>query len=179
MRASAGRLLARYFSTRTLIGALGEKREGLSDELRQDLQGALDKASTGIELVAVVVEAIHPPAGAADSYHEVQAARIRSEVMIAEARRKAIMVMGEDRTLPLQMYGAALLSDERAAVFYDRSLRRFRIWRPGKKMTVATAFRKKMRAEVTGVFDAEGYRMGEEFADFEWAKEEAEIITID
>jgi regulator of protease activity HflC (stomatin/prohibitin superfamily) len=124
LRASAGRLLARYFSTRTLIGALGEKREGLSDELRQDLQGALDKASTGIELVAVVVEAIHPPAGAADSYHEVQAARIRSEVMIAEARRKAILVMGEARRGTAKTFASAeAAAAERVSVAQSDALR--------------------------------------------------------
>ena len=68
LRAFAGRLLARYFSTRTLLGALGEKREGVAEELRHDLQTALDRADTGIELVAVIVEAVHPPAKAADSY---------------------------------------------------------------------------------------------------------------
>jgi regulator of protease activity HflC (stomatin/prohibitin superfamily) len=124
LRASAGRLLARYFSTRTLLGVLGQKREGLSDELRQDLQAALDKAGTGIELVAVVVEAIHPPAGAADSYHEVQAARIRSEVMIAEARRKAILVMGEARRGTAQTFASAeAAAAERVSVAQSDALR--------------------------------------------------------
>jgi regulator of protease activity HflC (stomatin/prohibitin superfamily) len=95
LRAFAGRILARYFSTRTLLGALGEKREGLSDDLRQGLQAALEEAGTGIELVSVVVESMHPPAKAADSYHEVQAAHIRSEAMIAEANRQAILVGSE------------------------------------------------------------------------------------
>ncbi|MFI5011244.1 MAG: protease modulator HflK [Hyphomicrobiales bacterium] len=124
LRAFAGRLLARYFSTRTLLGALGEKREGLSEELRQNLQAALDGASTGIELVAVVVEAIHPPAKAADSYHEVQAARIRSEAMISEARRRAIGVMSEaERGAAQKIASAQAAAVERVTLAQSDALR--------------------------------------------------------
>jgi regulator of protease activity HflC (stomatin/prohibitin superfamily) len=110
LRAFAGRLLARYFSTRTLLGALGEKREGMSDELRQKLQAALDEAGSGIEIVALVVEAIHPPAKAADSYHEVQAARIRSEAMIAEASRRAVALTGDARRVAIASVAEAQAS---------------------------------------------------------------------
>ena len=112
LRAYAGRLLARYFSTRTVLGALGEKREGIAEELKSELQAALDRASTGIELVAVVVEAIHPPAAAADSYHEVQAARIRSRATISEAQRRAVGVSSEAERATL----AKLASAEAGAV---------------------------------------------------------------
>ena len=124
LRAFAGRLLARYFSTRTLLGALGEKREGLSDELRQNLQAALDRAGTGIELVAVVVETIHPPAKAADSYHEVQAARIRSEAMISEASRRAISVMSSaGRSAVESLASAEAASVERVTLAQSDALR--------------------------------------------------------
>jgi regulator of protease activity HflC (stomatin/prohibitin superfamily) len=117
LRAFAGRLLARYFSTRTLFGALGEKREGVAEELRRELQKALDDANTGVELVAVVVEAIHPPAKAADSYHEVQASRIRSEAMISEAKGRAIGALSE-----AQRHATERLSGAKAAAFERISL---------------------------------------------------------
>jgi regulator of protease activity HflC (stomatin/prohibitin superfamily) len=124
LRAFAGRILARYFSTRTLLGALGEKREGLSDELRQGLQAALDEAGTGIELVSVVVESMHPPAKAADSYHEVQAAHIRSEAMIAEARRQAIVVGSEaQRQSIASLAGAHAAATERVTAAQTDALR--------------------------------------------------------
>jgi regulator of protease activity HflC (stomatin/prohibitin superfamily) len=107
LRAYASRLLARYFSSRTLLGALGERREGMADDLLHRLQGALDDSRTGIELVAVVVEAIHPPAKVADSYHEVQAAHIRSEAMISEARRRAVETTGDARTVTLRRLAVA------------------------------------------------------------------------
>jgi regulator of protease activity HflC (stomatin/prohibitin superfamily) len=119
LRAYAGRLLARYFSSRTLLRSLGERREGMAEDLKGALQLALDDSRTGIELVAVVVEAIHPPAKAADSYHEVQAAHIRSEAMIAEARRRAVETTGEARTTVLQRLAAA----QAAAVERSRAAR--------------------------------------------------------
>jgi regulator of protease activity HflC (stomatin/prohibitin superfamily) len=124
LRAFAGRLLARYFSTRTLLGALGEKREGVAEELRRDLQTALDRADTGIELVAVIVEAIHPPAKAADSYHEVQAARIRSEAMISEARRRAITSLSEaGRSATEKLASANAAAVERVTLAQSDALR--------------------------------------------------------
>ena len=124
LRAFAGRLLARYFSTRTLLGALGEKREGVAEELRHELQTALDDADTGIELVAVVVEAIHPPAKAADSYHEVQAARIRSQAMISEARRRAIAAVSEaQRSATQKLASAEAAAFERVTLAQSDALR--------------------------------------------------------
>jgi regulator of protease activity HflC (stomatin/prohibitin superfamily) len=124
LRAFAGRLLARYFSSRTLLGALGEKREGLSDELRQKLQTALDEAGSGIEIVALVVEAIHPPAKAADSYHEVQAARVRSETMIADASRRAVSVIGDAKRVAIASLAEAQASAaQRVSVAQSDALR--------------------------------------------------------
>ena len=124
LHAFAGRLLARYFSTRTLLGALGEKREGVSEELRHEIQSALDQADTGIELVAVIIEAIHPPAKAADSYHEVQAARIRSEAMISEARRRAIAAVSEaQRNATEKLASAEAAAFERVALAQSDALR--------------------------------------------------------
>jgi regulator of protease activity HflC (stomatin/prohibitin superfamily) len=124
LRAFSGRLLARYFSSRTLLGALGEKREGLSDELRQKLQAALDDAGSGIEIVALVIEAIHPPAKAADSYHEVQAARIRSETMIADASRRAVTQMGDAKRVAIASLAEAQASAaQRISVAQSDALR--------------------------------------------------------
>ncbi|MBV9740916.1 MAG: protease modulator HflK [Hyphomicrobiales bacterium] len=124
LRAFAGRLLARYFSTRTLLGALGEKREGVAEELRRELQTALGEANTGIELVAVVIEAIHPPAKAADSYHEVQAARIRSQAMISEARRRAIAALSEaTRSATEKLASAKAGAFERVSLAQSDALR--------------------------------------------------------
>jgi len=84
VRAAAGRRLASYFASHTLLGVLGANRETFTAEFRGALQSELDRLSTGIEVVAVVVEAIHPPPGAANAYHNVQAAEINSKVSVAD-----------------------------------------------------------------------------------------------
>lgn len=89
VRAEAGRLLARFFAGQVLAAVLGENREQLADGLRASLQAELDRLGSGIELMAMVVEAIHPPAAAAEAYHNVQAAEIVANTAIATERGRA------------------------------------------------------------------------------------------
>jgi regulator of protease activity HflC (stomatin/prohibitin superfamily) len=89
-RALAGRLLARYFAHYTLLDVLGQSRERFANDFRDALQDQLRELATGIDVIAVVVEAIHPPAGAAAAYHNVQAAEILARSQIALRRADAI-----------------------------------------------------------------------------------------
>ncbi|HTW35267.1 MAG TPA: SPFH domain-containing protein [Rhizomicrobium sp.] len=90
VRASAGRMLARYFARYTIADVLGQNREAFIRGFQRELQARLAALNTGIEVMAVVVEAIHPPSGAAASYQGVQAAAIRAQVLIATARANAV-----------------------------------------------------------------------------------------
>jgi regulator of protease activity HflC (stomatin/prohibitin superfamily) len=90
IRAAAGQLLVQHFSRYTLLDVLGQSRETFANEFRAALQDQLDRVSSGIEVIAVVVEAIHPPPGAAVAYHSVQAAEISAKVEIAMQRARAI-----------------------------------------------------------------------------------------
>ncbi len=92
LRAEAGRLVARFFASRTLPAVLGADREQIAEGLRTDLQQAIDRFAAGIEVVGVVIEAIHPPAGAADAYHAVQAAEIMAQTAISAERGRAVAV---------------------------------------------------------------------------------------
>jgi hypothetical protein len=49
--------------------------------------------SSGIEAIAVVVEAIHPPPGAADAYHNVQASEILATSQGSKEKAKAIQTL--------------------------------------------------------------------------------------
>lgn len=89
VRAAAGQMLARYFASHTLLGVLVANRDSFAAELRAALQRELDAASSGLEVVAVLVEAIHPPPGAANAYHNVQAAEINAKVSIADEQGAA------------------------------------------------------------------------------------------
>ena len=89
LRQAAGRVMAAFFAGRTLDAVLGENREAIADRLRARLQQDLDAAGTGLALTALVINAIHPPGGAADAYHAVQAAQINAEASISAERGRA------------------------------------------------------------------------------------------
>lgn len=89
VRAEAGRLLARVLAGKTLAEMLGEDRETLAESLQAQLQAELDRLNSGVELVGVVIEAIHPPAAAAEAYHNVQAAEIIARTAVATERGRA------------------------------------------------------------------------------------------
>jgi regulator of protease activity HflC (stomatin/prohibitin superfamily) len=89
VRSAAGRATTQFFSARTLDDVLGENRAAMSDGLRAAMQQRLDAFASGIEVVAVVIEAIHPPVGAADAYHAVQAAEIAANASISAERGRA------------------------------------------------------------------------------------------
>jgi regulator of protease activity HflC (stomatin/prohibitin superfamily) len=90
IRATAGRMLARYFARYTMADVLGQNRDAFIRGFERELQARLASLDTGIQIMAVVVEAIHPPSDAAASYQGVQAAAIRAQVAIATAKGDAI-----------------------------------------------------------------------------------------
>jgi regulator of protease activity HflC (stomatin/prohibitin superfamily) len=103
VKETAGRLLVRYFNARTLDAVLGAQRETLGDTLRAGLAHDIAAKKAGIEIVAVIIEAIHPPLGAAAAYHAVQAAEIKAEASVSDesgrAKRTAGIAQQEARQL--------------------------------------------------------------------------------
>ncbi len=95
IRDLAGRALIRQFSSDTLSAILGEPQDQMARDLKQTLQGDLDRLHSGIQLVAVVIEAIHPPGGAAGAYHEVQAAELAAQALIFEQQGQAAQTLSE------------------------------------------------------------------------------------
>ncbi|WP_338479038.1 protease modulator HflK [Pseudomonas trivialis] len=89
IRSTASRILVHDFASRTLDELLGEQRTRLADEIGRSVQADLQKLDSGVEILATVVEAIHPPAGAANAYHGVQAAQIGAQALIARERGAA------------------------------------------------------------------------------------------
>jgi regulator of protease activity HflC (stomatin/prohibitin superfamily) len=89
IRSTASRILVHDFASRTLDGLLGADRVGLGEEIGRAVQGDLHKLDSGVEILATVVEAIHPPAGAANAYHSVQAAQIGAQALISRERGAA------------------------------------------------------------------------------------------
>jgi regulator of protease activity HflC (stomatin/prohibitin superfamily) len=90
----ADRLATRFFASNTLDDVLGEHRDQLQETLRAQLAKAVDANHAGIEILAVLINEIHPPAGAAAAYHNVQAAQINSQAQVFNATARAIRKKG-------------------------------------------------------------------------------------
>nr|WP_319528290.1 protease modulator HflK [Pseudomonas laurentiana] len=113
IRSTASRVLVHNFATRTLDDLLGEERLALAADIGNAVQGDLDRMNSGVELLATVVEAIHPPAGAANAYHGVQAAQIGAKALIARERGTAAETTHQAR---LQ---ASIISDRANAAAHE------------------------------------------------------------
>jgi regulator of protease activity HflC (stomatin/prohibitin superfamily) len=94
VREAASRLVLRYFNSRTLEAVLGAKRENIADALRAALVSDLNARRAGIDVVSVLIEEIHPPAGAAAAYHAVQAAQINASASISNETGRAKRTAG-------------------------------------------------------------------------------------
>lgn len=95
IRSTASRVLVHDFAARTLDGLLGEERLELAAHIGKVVQADLDRLDSGVEILATLVEAVHPPAGAANAYHGVQAAQITARALIARERGKAAEATNE------------------------------------------------------------------------------------
>lgn len=97
LRSVANRVLVHDFAGRSLDGLLGAEREALGRDIGRAVQADLDRMDSGVELLATSVEAIHPPAGAANAYHAVQAAQITAQALIARDRGLAAQQLDQAR----------------------------------------------------------------------------------
>jgi regulator of protease activity HflC (stomatin/prohibitin superfamily) len=89
VRVLTGRLLAQFFAARTLPSVLGESQGIIAEDVQTHLSHALAQLGSGIDIVEVTIEAVHPPAGAASAYRNVQAAEIEATTSIATERGRA------------------------------------------------------------------------------------------
>ncbi len=95
IRAATGRMLARYFARYTMTDVLGQNREQFIRGFQTELQSRLDTLSAGVEILGVVIEAIHPPPAAATAYQEVQASEIQSYIRVADSRAGAVAIVAQ------------------------------------------------------------------------------------
>ena len=84
-RAAHGALLRRPHAGRHFWANGARRWRRLSLRTPADLA----PLSSGIEILDVAIEAVHPPAGAAVAYHEVQAAAVKARNIVAEAQGAA------------------------------------------------------------------------------------------
>ncbi len=114
---AGSRIVLRYFNSRTLLAVLGERRDNVAASLRDALTADLNAHQAGIEVLSVLIEEIHPPAGAAGAYHAVQAAEINARASIFDERGRAERVAGVAQQEAHQLTTAAnAAAAERVAV---------------------------------------------------------------
>ncbi|WP_254065294.1 protease modulator HflK [Cedecea sp. FDAARGOS_727] len=89
VRSTANQVLVHQFSSLTLDDVLSERRDDLAAQINRAVQQQLDSLGSGVEILSTVVEAIHPPAGAADAFHGVQAAQIAAQSLILREQGSA------------------------------------------------------------------------------------------
>ncbi len=107
VRDEAGRLVLRLFNSQTLEAVIGARRENVAGALRDQLAADVDSHHAGIEIVSVLIEEIHPPAGAAAAYHGVQAAEINATASIFDEQGRAELTAGNAQQEAYQMTTAA------------------------------------------------------------------------
>jgi regulator of protease activity HflC (stomatin/prohibitin superfamily) len=125
LRGAAGALLGGFFAQHTLDAVLGDNREQIAADLRTQIQHAVDAMDAGIELSAVVIEAIHPPAGAATAYHAVQAAQIESMTSISAERGRALATQSSARQYGFDIVSRAHATSAEAVSTATADLTRF------------------------------------------------------
>ena len=94
-------------SSHTLDEVMGGQRESLEESLRAQLAQAVTADHAGMPIVAVLIEAVHPPAGAAAAYHAVQAAEINADASVANATGHALRTAGEAQAEAQQLANSA------------------------------------------------------------------------
>ncbi len=95
---AARRALTASCASRPLSDLSGVDRDRLGVQLRVQLQDDLDHVvggRSGIVVVAVLFDAIHPPVGASSAYQQVQTSEIAALAMVARARADAARVAAE------------------------------------------------------------------------------------
>ena len=107
IREAGSRIVLRFFNSRTLLAVLGERRDNVAASLRDALAADLDSHHAGVEVISVLIEEIHPPAGAAAAYHAVQAAQINASASISDERGRAKRVAGVAQQEARQLTSAA------------------------------------------------------------------------
>lgn len=89
LRSLARHDLVTFFASETLDGVMATRRDKMAEIISMKLQQDLDRRQSGIEVVAVLIDSVQPPAAAAKSWRAVQAAEVRARMSIAEERTRA------------------------------------------------------------------------------------------
>ncbi|WP_415488465.1 SPFH domain-containing protein [Acetobacter sp.] len=85
----AHRSLTDFFASETMDGVMATRREHIAQQISEKLQTYLNHYHSGLEIVAVLIDGIQPPATTAKSWRMVQAAEVKAQTSIAEENTRA------------------------------------------------------------------------------------------
>ncbi len=84
--------------TTNLESLLALDRVAFSESFRQELMERIARYDTGLEIVDVVIESIHPPVEVAEVYQQIISAGIDAERILLDAQAQAAKVLEEAQT---------------------------------------------------------------------------------
>lgn len=120
----ARQVLTQYFAHQQLDVLLNEQRAGMSVILNKEIQQRLNKMNIGVELLFTRIESIHPPAGAANAYHGVQAAQIAANALIAREKSYAAALANDSQRVALTAINSAQAFSHEQQAMADNALTR-------------------------------------------------------
>ncbi len=89
LQARAYEIVTQRTISTNLDTLLSTDREAFAESFRQELEEKLDAYETGLEIVNVVLESIHPPVEIAAAYQDIISAELEGEQMIISAQGTA------------------------------------------------------------------------------------------
>ena len=114
VEAKAYELTTSRTMTTDLQTLLTVDREKFANDFREDLAAAVDESNTGIEIVNVIMESIHPPVEVAQVYQDFIGVGIDAERILIEARAQAAVRGFEATSQRIQILNSA------NTVYYNR-----------------------------------------------------------
>ena len=121
----ARQVLTQYFAHQQLDVLLNEQRAGMSVVLNDAIKQRLSQLNLGVELLFTRVESIHPPAGAANAYHGVQAAQIAANALIAREKGYAAALANDSQRVALTAINTAQAFSHEQQALADNALTRY------------------------------------------------------
>lgn len=121
----ARQVLTQYFAHQQLDVLLNEQRAGMSAALNNEIKRRLSNLNLGVDLLFTRVESIHPPAGAANAYHGVQAAQIAANALIAREKGYAAALANDSQRVALTAINTAQAFSHEQQALADNALTRY------------------------------------------------------
>lgn len=121
----ARQVLTQYFAHQQLDVLLNEQRAGMSVVLNNEIKQRLRNLNLGVELLFTRIESIHPPAGAANAYHGVQAAQIAANALIAREKGYAAALANDSQLVALTAINTAQAFSHEQQALADNALTRY------------------------------------------------------